>query len=247
MTVSDVASGLRRPGLLAAAFALALAGGGCGGLKRGENANLVAGKQAFVAKCGSCHVLGRASTKGNIGPNLDDAFQQSLVNGLKRDTIRTVVHGQVLNPNPGGAMPRNLVHGRAVDDIAAYVAQSVDRGGPDTGLLASAVAAPGAGKPAVESGGRLAIDADPSGQLAYVTKQASAKTGAVTVTMKNMAPIPHNIAIQQGASGSVLGASPIVQGATASVKVNLAPGTYTYFCQVPGHRQAGMLGTITVK
>lgn len=246
MTPPDVARGLRRLGVLAAASTFVLVGGGCG-LKRGQDANLVAGKQAFVAKCGSCHVLSRASTKGIIGPNLDDAFQQSLVDGLKRDTIRTVVHGQVLEPNPGGAMPRNLVHGRSVDDIAAYVAQSVDRGGPDTGLLASAVAAPGAGKPAVESGGKLEIDADPSGQLAYVTKQATGKAGAVTVSMKNMAPVQHNIAIQKGPSGSVLGASPIVQGSTATVKVNLQPGTYTYFCQVPGHRQGGMLGTLTVK
>ena len=80
-----------------------------------------------------------------------------------------------------------------------------------------------------------------------MTKQASAKPGPVTITMKNAAPVGHDIAVQQGTSGAVLGAGVVQTGGTSSVKVALKPGTYTYFCQVPGHRAAGMLGTITVK
>jgi uncharacterized cupredoxin-like copper-binding protein len=38
----------------------------------------------------------------------------------------------------------------------------------------------------------------------------------------------------------------IAKGST-SFPVHLKPGTYTFFCQVPGHRPAGMFGTITVK
>lgn len=251
---------LRQYGSVAAAAALLVAAGGCGGIKRADNPNLVAGKQAFVAKCGSCHTLARANTKGIIGPNLDDAFRQALISGFGRTTVRGVVHGQVMIPNPTGAMPANLVkngtcgkgisENECVNDIAAYVAQAVDRPGQDAGLLATAVQAAGAGKPAVEAAGKLQIDADPTGQLSYVTKQASAKAGSVTIVMKNAATVQHNIAIQQGtgASGPVLGAGPIVaNGATSTVKVSLKPGTYTYFCQVPGHRAAGMQGTLTVK
>jgi plastocyanin len=66
--------------------------------------------------------------------------------------------------------------------------------------------------------------------------------------MKNASTVMHNIAIQQGTSGAILGAGPIVSGGgTSTVKVNLTPGTYTYFCQVPGHRAAGMLGALVVK
>jgi hypothetical protein len=91
----------------------------------------------------------------------------------------------VQNPNPEGAMPKGLARGATLTDIAAYVAQAADRPGQDTGLLASAVQAPGAGKPAVEQAGKLQIAADPSGQLAYVTNKATAGAGSVTVEMPN--------------------------------------------------------------
>jgi plastocyanin len=225
---------------------LGLISAGCS-VKGGENANLIVGKQQFVAKCGSCHALVRASTKGIIGPNLDEAFRESLADGLHRDTIRGVVEAQVLNPNPQGAMPKNLLGGARLRDVAAYVSQSADRAGQDTGLLATAVSAPGAGKPALEKAGKLVIPASPSGQLAYVTGKATATAGAVTIEMPNSSGVTHNIAVQQGASGAVLGASTFIASGSASVTVNLKAGTYTFFCQVPGHRQAGMLGTLTVK
>ena len=34
----------------------------CSTRTEGGNPNLIAGKQMFVAKCGSCHTLGRAQT-----------------------------------------------------------------------------------------------------------------------------------------------------------------------------------------
>jgi mono/diheme cytochrome c family protein len=245
----------RRRGLLGAAGALllllALCTAGCS-VKGGANANLITGKQAFVAKCGSCHTLARANTKGIVGPNLDEAFRASTGEGLERNTIRGVVEYQVQFPNREGVMPANLVKGSAVKDVAAYVAQAVDRPSPDTGLLASAVAAPGAGKPAVEKAGKLEIPASPSGQLAYATAKATATPGPVAITMPNMSGVSHNIAVESGAggakpAGAVLGASSFTSKGSVSVAVKLKPGTYTFFCQAPGHRAAGMFGTLTVK
>ena len=70
--------------------------------------------------------------------------------------------------------------------------------------------------------------------------------------MANMSGVSHNIAIEPGeggatAKGAPLGASSFITKGTTSISVNLKPGTYTFFCQAPGHRAAGMYGTLTVK
>lgn len=252
-TLADgVVAGLLRV-TLAGGVLLALAGlaAGCSA-KQGENADLITGKQQFVAKCGACHTLERAGTKGTVGPNLDEAFRYAVAEAHGRSAIRGVVEYQIREPNPFGAMPKDLVHGQAVTDVASYVAAAAANPGKDTGLLATAVKAPGSGKPAAEKAGKLQIPANPEGQLAYATNQATATAGPVTIEMPNMSGVSHNIAIEPGSGGATgtgtpVGASQFVSKGTASVTVNLKPGTYTFFCQAPGHRAAGMFGTLTVK
>ncbi|UGS37657.1 plastocyanin/azurin family copper-binding protein [Capillimicrobium parvum] len=233
--------------IVAGAAATAVLLGACGSqAPSSSDDNLVAGKQMFVERCGSCHTLSRAGTKGTVGPNLDAAFRQSLSDGFERSVVRGVVAEQIKIPLRGGKMPADLVTGDHVTDVAAYVAESVDRKGQDTGLLATAVKAPGQGKPAVAKNGVLQINADPSGQLAYVTNKASAPPGRLTVKMGNESTVEHDIAIDNGgvnAKGEIVG-----KGGTSQFTVdNIPPGTYQYFCTVQGHRAAGMQGTLTVK
>jgi len=94
--------------------------------------------------------------------------------------------------------------------------------------------------------GGLAIAANPSGLLKYTKSTLSAKAGKVTIAFTNSSPLMHNFTLQQGTSGKILGATPTFQGGTKTLTLNLKPGTYTYFCTVPGHRMAGMVGTLTV-
>jgi plastocyanin len=98
--------------------------------------------------------------------------------------------------------------------------------------------------PAAKTTTTLKLAANPEGQLSYDTKQLSAKAGPVTITMANMSPVEHNVTIAQGST--VLGATPTFQGGSRSLTLKLKPGTYTFYCSVPGHRQAGMEGTLTV-
>jgi plastocyanin len=90
----------------------------------------------------------------------------------------------------------------------------------------------------------LKLAANPAGQLAYEPKQLNAKAGKVTIDFANASPIEHDVAVAQGSS--IVGQTPVFSGGAKTLSLNLKPGTYKFFCTVPGHRQAGMEGTLTV-
>lgn len=116
------------------------------------------------------------------------------------------------------------------------------------GSTSKATAAPvtQTGREAASGSGSSSLkeEADPEGQLRFTTKSLSAKAGTVTIGFANTSPLEHNITIAQGTN--VLGATPTFQGATKTLTLKLAPGAYTFYCSVPGHRAAGMEGTLTV-
>jgi plastocyanin len=94
--------------------------------------------------------------------------------------------------------------------------------------------------------GPLKLAANPTGQLAYNTKTLVTDSTKVVIDFTNKSPIPHNVTIAN-AAGKVLGDTPTFAGGTKVLSLTLAPGTYTYYCSVPGHEQAGMKGTLTVR
>lgn len=211
-----------------------------------READQIAGKQAFVQKCGSCHVLERAGTKGIAGPNLDEAFRQGLEDGLGRDGVRGVVRKQIAYPSMAGVkgaglMPADLAEGSSADDIADYVAAVVSKPGEDTGLLGSAVKKAGEGKPIAAEAGTLTIPADPGGALLYVSKIATAEAGALKVVMPNESGVPHNLVIDGK------GETPVIPNGTVDFSADFTAGTFAYYCSVAGHREAGMEGELTVK
>jgi mono/diheme cytochrome c family protein len=106
-------------------------------------ANLVNGKQLFLAKCASCHTLAHAASSGVVGPNLDDAFRQDRKDGVKSTSIEGLISYWIQYPNSLGVMPARLYTGQNAQDVAAYVATVAAIPGQDTGALASAGAVSG--------------------------------------------------------------------------------------------------------
>ncbi|HEU4739855.1 MAG TPA: plastocyanin/azurin family copper-binding protein [Solirubrobacterales bacterium] len=81
--------------------------------------------------------------------------------------------------------------------------------------------------------------------LAFDKTELDAKAGKLTIDFDNPSAIEHNVVIE--ADGKELaGFEPIVEG-EEELSADLKPGTYTFFCSVPGHREAGMEGTLKVQ
>jgi cbb3-type cytochrome c oxidase subunit III len=115
---------------------LAVAGCGTGGLV--EEASTGNGQQLFRDKCGGCHTLADAGTRGVIGPNLDHAFAVPIEEGFDQSSIREVVLGQMrfpVAPMPEPDAPEMFPSGEytqeerdeAMKSIAAYVASVAGR------------------------------------------------------------------------------------------------------------------------
>ena len=137
--------------------------------------------------------------------------------------------------------------------LAAVALVACGGGGDDNSSTATSTpggAAKGGGTkgPAASGGGStLKLAADPSGALAYDTKSLSAKAGNVTIDFTNDAPISHDVSVEDS-SGQDLGTSDLISKSSTTLDLsNLKPGSYTFFYTVPGHREGGMEGTLTVK
>jgi mono/diheme cytochrome c family protein len=133
-----MANGLGRISTFMAAALIVVALGGCA-IKH-PTSNLVTGKKLFATNCASCHTLSHANSTGTVGPNLDDAFRQDRVDGVKSTSIEGLVSYWIQYPNTQGAMPAMLLKGQNAQDVAAYVAHVAAIPGQDTGALAAAVA-----------------------------------------------------------------------------------------------------------
>ena len=93
-------------------------------------------------------------------------------------------------------------------------------------------------------GAALKVTADPTGQLTWEPKELTASAGQVTIELDNPSPVSHDIEISGNGVEEV---SDLVANGTATVSADLQPGEYEYYCTVPGHKDAGMDGTLTVK
>ena len=115
----------------------------------------------------------------------------------------------------------------------------------DTGTQAASKAASTPAPNTSGSGGALSL-APKGDQLMFDTNNLNAKAGKVTINFTNDSSLAHDVVLSNS-SNKILGKTAVFDGGTKSFSATLKPGTYTYYCSVPGHREAGMQGTLTVK
>jgi len=122
----------------------------------------------------------------------------------------------------------NKVYNAAIEQSGGYPTVA-----PTKGPAAAPTAAPGA--PAVAAN-LEAYD------IGWRQKELTIGTGPQIISITNTGASLHDFSID------ALNIKQDLQpGQTVQVKIDAPAGTYEYYCSVPGHKQAGMVGTLTVK
>jgi plastocyanin len=104
----------------------------------------------------------------------------------------------------------------------------------------------GGAKEAAGGGSTIKFEANPEGQLMFTTMSATGKAGDDTIDFKNPSSTPHNVSIEDSSGKKLAETETIAEGET-STKVELEAGEYTFYCSIPGHREAGMEGTLRIE
>ena len=123
-------------------------------------------------------------------------------------------------------------------------------GDDDNDESAATPAATATQAPADDSGGggaaeTLKFSAPSDGSLKFDQGDVTAKAGKVTVDFANPSSTPHAVEIE--GNGVEEETETVTSGDAPPITVDLKPGTYEFYCPVPGHREAGMKGTLTVQ
>jgi len=100
----------------------------------------------------------------------------------------------------------------------------------------------GDGEPAA-GGTTLELATDPGGGFSFDTETLEAPAGTITIHLTNDASVPHNVGVE---GNGVDEKTDTVTNGDISLTVELERGEYTFYCDVPGHREGGMEGTLTV-
>ena len=142
---------------------------------------------------------------------------------------------------PSGTIARTVMAISFVGILATTslsVATSTKPGKEEVGEEAAAQTGGGAAA-------RLALAADPSGQLRFDKQELTAKPGKVAITLTNDSATPHNVVLEK--DGRKLGGSEAITDSKVTLTLTLRPDEYTFYCSVDSHRQAGMQGKLTVE
>jgi plastocyanin len=89
------------------------------------------------------------------------------------------------------------------------------------------------------------LGVDPDGGLAYDTSELTVASGQPTIVFTNDSGIDHDVAVED-ANGNVIGQSDVISSGSSEASFTAESDTYTFFCTVDAHREAGMEGTLTV-
>lgn len=92
-------------------------------------------------------------------------------------------------------------------------------------------------------GAQSAVTLDANDPYNWSTKQLTVKPGD-TITVVNKGILPHDFSVDE-----LKIAQPLEAGKSYQITIpkDAKPGQYQFYCNVPGHKEAGMVGTLTIE
>jgi mono/diheme cytochrome c family protein len=199
-----------------AALAIVLVAAACGTGGRESGGDVTHGKQVFSQTCASCHTLAAAGASGTIGPNLDNSFSAARTQGFKSSTIQQIVadqirvplqgvscpkpayqpttgvtncaEGSLVTPVGNTVMPANLVKGKDLTDVSAFVARCAGATDPACG---------GGGKITATDGKTIFLTA---GCTSCHTLKDAGSTGTVGPNLDQLKP-PESLVVDRVTNG----------------------------------------------
>ena len=105
---------------------------------------------------------------------------------------------------------------------------------------------PEQGQPPAGSGQTFDVSSPDDGSLVFDPPDLQTAAGAITLAYNNPSQVTHNIFLQDE-EDTVIAESEDVAGGTVEITAELDPGEYNSYCNIPGHRDAGMEGVLTVQ
>jgi plastocyanin len=113
--------------------------------------------------------------------------------------------------------------------------------------LVTSQAGAGTGATAARLSTSASLHANPNGMIRFDKSRLTVRHGNVTIEMHDPSTsgLHHGIAVS--GNGVHKTGRIVAPGQVSTLAVRLKRGRYTFFCPVPGHRAAGMRGTLVVK
>jgi plastocyanin len=97
-----------------------------------------------------------------------------------------------------------------------------------------------------EAGQVLTLTSPEDGSTTFDSARLDANPGTVTIEYTNPSPVEHNVAIE-GAGDALAEGDLVTDGDVSTASAELERGQYLFYCSVPGHREAGMEGPLSVR
>ena len=92
----------------------------------------------------------------------------------------------------------------------------------------------------------LELTSPQDGSLLFEPDSLEGSAGAVAIDYTNPSVVPHNVAIEVDGE-TVAESATVTDGDAATASAELEPGEYVFYCAIPGHRESGMEGTLTLE